>query len=363
MLFLLVSSLAHASVCRPVFLAEHDKPSGWLGADAAYSIPLGEDRSVWIFGDTLYGKRRVVKGNEPRMVHNTLGISTCDDDGVWHIQYVVKHDAAGIPQSYFSPKDANHWYWAMDGFKAHGDLWILLLCVEAATGKMADAMNFKVCGSDLAQVSHIDQDPHNWQVSVHPLVSNGVGAYPSATAVIHDDFAYLFAVYETGKRPLVVARIPLSGLNQPKESLQYLASDNVWKAGFKPADAKEIMKQGSSELSIRYHPDRRQWLAVMFDPNGFSDKILLRTASELTGPWSEGTTIYRVPEMSPDRPAQDKNTFCYAAKEHPEFEQKTQLLFTYVCNTTDVSSLATHLKIYLPQTVTVPLPLASSEAK
>jgi hypothetical protein len=104
----------------------------------------------------------------------------------------------------------------------------------------------------------------------------------------------------------------------------------------------------------------------MFDPNGFSDKRILRTSSELTGPWSEGTIIYHVPDMSqrcPRRPAKDKNTFCCAAKEHPELEQKEQLLLTYVCNTMDVSSLATNLKIYLPQVVTVPLPVASSEKR
>jgi hypothetical protein len=174
----------------------------------------------------------------------TLGISTCDDHGAWHIQYLVKRDTAGHPQSYFSPKDAQHWYWAMDGFQVHGDLWVLLLCVEAATTQTTGTMNFRICGSDLAQISQIHRDSQNWQVSIQPLVSNGAGAYPSATAVIHDDFANLFAVYETGKRPLIVARIPLSGLNEPKANLQCLALDGSWKGGFKPADAKEIMKQG-----------------------------------------------------------------------------------------------------------------------
>src|SRR5271169_4278288 len=53
----------------------------WWGADAAYSIPLPDGRSVWIFGDTLYGDRRVVEGSDPRMVRNSLGISTCSDRG------------------------------------------------------------------------------------------------------------------------------------------------------------------------------------------------------------------------------------------------------------------------------------------
>ena len=35
---------------------------------------------MWIFGDTLIGKERVVNGDTPRMVRNSIGVSTCDLD-------------------------------------------------------------------------------------------------------------------------------------------------------------------------------------------------------------------------------------------------------------------------------------------
>src|ERR1700694_2011657 len=60
--------------CEPSFPFK----GSWWGADAAYSIPLPDGRSVWIFGDTLYGDRRVVEGNDPRMVRNSIGVSNCD---------------------------------------------------------------------------------------------------------------------------------------------------------------------------------------------------------------------------------------------------------------------------------------------
>src|ERR1035441_10972824 len=71
------SASVHAQIgrCTPSFPFQDD----WWGADAAYSIPLSDGRSVWIFGDTLYGDKRVVVGNEPRMVRNSIGISRCDD--------------------------------------------------------------------------------------------------------------------------------------------------------------------------------------------------------------------------------------------------------------------------------------------
>src|ERR1700690_1302185 len=67
--------------CTPSFLFK----DGWWGADAAYSIPLADGRSVWIFGDTLYGQERAVNGNDPRMVRNTIGVSRCDDQGQWSL--------------------------------------------------------------------------------------------------------------------------------------------------------------------------------------------------------------------------------------------------------------------------------------
>ena len=180
-------------------------------------------------------------------------------------------------------------------------------------------------------------------------------AYPSATTVVHDGYAYLFALYEKGTRPLLATRIPLNKLSNPAANLEYLASDGTWKPGFDPANAKEVMTPGAPELSIRYHADVKKWLAVMVDPAFLSDKIILRTASNLTGPWTEGKVIYRIPEMQPG-PAHDKNLFCYAGKEHPELENGSDLVFTYVCNTMAVPELVTRPDIYHPQVITKPFP-------
>jgi hypothetical protein len=81
-----------------------------------------------------------------------------------------------------------------------------------------------------------------------------------------------------------------------------------------------------------------------------------RTAPHLAGPWSEGNVIYRIPEMQKGNAGYDKDTFCYAAKEHPEFRRPGSLLITYACNTTDVQKLTHDLNIYFPKVVRVPFP-------
>jgi hypothetical protein len=347
--------LCFAKVCAPKFPLQSGKAVGWQGADAAYSIPLPGGRDIWIFGDTLYGKKRLVTGHAPRMVHNSLGISTCDAQGNFHLQYVIRRGPQGQAESFFSPQNPNHWYWALDGFAVKDNLWVTLLCIEHAKQASPWAMDFATCGSDLARLSHLDRDFQQWAVQYFPLVPDGVKAYPSATTVVEGKYVYLFALYESGSRPLLVTRIPLKGLNNPKKNLEYLTADGQWKPGFDPANAKQVMKTGSTELSIRYHPGLKKWLAVMLDPHGFSDKVILRSAPTLTGPWSEPQVIYHIPEMLPG-PNRDKDTFCYAGKEHPEFESPGELDFTYVCNTMDVPKLATNTSIYYPHFIQVPMP-------
>jgi hypothetical protein len=346
------TAAAETQGCIPTFPFKQ----GWWGADAAYSIPFPDGRTIWIFGDTAYGKERFVEGNNPRMVRNSIGVSTCDPAGNWNIDYVMRKDDTGQLRDFFQAGNKTYWYWALDGFFYNDNLWVTLLRVRDKPVEGSSDLGFETCGTDLAKVSNLSAPPQQWKVEYFPLVPDGVHAYPSATAVVEGDYAYIFALYEKGARPELVVRIPLKGLDAPKENLEYLAKDGTWKAGFDPAHAKHVMVQGETEMSVRYHADLKAWVAVMNAPDWGSDKIILRTAPRLTGPWTKGKVIYQIPDMQPSAPAYDRDTMCYAGKEHPEFEPPGKLLFTYVCNTLSVPKLVTNLTIYFPKTVIMPMP-------
>jgi Domain of unknown function (DUF4185) len=174
--------------------------------------------------------------------------------------------------------------------------------------------------------------------------------------VVEGDYAYIFALHEKGSRPMLLTRIPLKGLGAPVKHLEYLAKDGGWKAGLAPADALHVMESGNTEMTVRYHPALKKWIAVMNAPVFFSDEIVFRTAPQLAGPWDKGETIYHIPEMQKDYAGYDKDTFCYAAKEHPEFRLPDSILFTYACNSLKPKKLLTNLGIYFPKVVRVPLP-------
>ncbi|HVA01552.1 MAG TPA: DUF4185 domain-containing protein [Terriglobia bacterium] len=342
---------AAAQECIPSFPFKE----GWWGADAAYSIPLPDGRVVWIFGDTLYGKARHVEGDTPRMVRNSIGISTCQD-GQWNIDYVIRNGAEGHPLDFFQASNHTYWYWALDGFFYKGDLWVTLLRVRNAPVTTSAAFAFRTAGADIARVSDLSASPQKWKVNILPLVPDGVQAYPTAAAVVEGEYAYIFAFYEKKPNPMLLTRIPLKGLSAPKKNLQYLAKDGTWKPGLDAADAKYVLVPGASEMSVRYHPSLHKWVTVMIAPGFPSEEILFRTAPRLTGPWTKGQGIYKIPDVQPGAPSYDRNTFCYAAKEHPEFEPPGKLLFTYVCNTMKVDSLNSNLNIYFPKAVIMPMP-------
>ncbi len=343
------AGFAEESPCTPHFSAVPP----FLGADAAYSIPLPDGRSVWIFGDTLYGTERKLAGADPVMVRNSIGISTCED-GKFRVEHVIRRSGNGKALDFFETRNRSTWYWALDGFYHDKSVYVTLLCVRSKPVSAADPFGFETCGSDLAKISDLDANPQDWNMEYFPLVPDGTKAYPSATALVDGEFAYVFALHENAARPLLATRIPLSGLREPEKNLQYLAKDGNWKPGFVPADAKTVMDDGATELSIRYHPEMKKWVAVMMDPK-FTGKIILRTASAMTGPWSEPKAIYTVPEMQKSTPGYDQDTFCYAGKEHPEFE-KGDLVFTYACNTMKVPKLLEKPNLYYPQTVRMEMP-------
>lgn len=332
----------------------------WFGADDAYSIPLPDGRDVWIFGDTLYGDKRLVTGDEPRMVHNSIGISTCNN-GQWKIDYTIHRDAKGDPDSFFKPQQNNGtYYWALDGVEHDHELWITLLCIRNMPNSNAFALGFEMCGTDMARVTGLKEDPQYWKISYFPLVPESVHANPSASTLIEDDYLYIYTLYEQASRPQILTRIPLKGLGDPKTNLLYLGSDDLWHDGIEPAKAKIIMGKGASEMSVRYHPDVKKWIAVLVDPQMFSDKVLLRTSPNLTGPWTDGEVIYRIPELQKNSPGYDSDTFCYAGKEHPEFEKPAELVFTYVCNTMKPKKLETNAGIYFPKVVRMPMPASAA---
>ena len=124
-------------------------------------------------------------------------------------------------------------------------------------------------------------------------------------------------------------------------------------------DAYPVMRNviSGSGGSVRYHADLKQWIMV-YGPHFLDNKILMHTAPELIGPWSQAIAIYTTPEMTPGSEKYNKNFSCYFGREHIQFYDRSdkRLLITYDSSTNNFSDLVANLEIYFPKVVSIAVP-------
>ena len=87
---LLLWGVPAAAECVPEF-----PYTRWLGADAAYSVPLPDGRSFWLFGDTFIAARGATTRKGARLVANTVALSSCEK-GAFRIGYSWRGSSAAL---------------------------------------------------------------------------------------------------------------------------------------------------------------------------------------------------------------------------------------------------------------------------
>ena len=353
--------------CLPAFAAGSHEPTrlptfpyaqGWLGADDAYSIPLDGNRSIWLFGDTFVAdSTATLRSQEKTMVHNSIGISTCRESSQCAMQYFWrKRRDPSRARGFFDTGVDNEWYWPLDGYRDGDVLYVSLLIVRTRPGAAAsDAMGFEVLGTRWATVSNLSAPPLTWKITITPMTDRTL--LPGITVFRDGKFLifYAQAVKQQGQGYTVALRVPLDKLRAPAANWQYLANDRTWRAGNPQNDALHVLDQAVSEMSVRYHPALKKWVAITPSPGQLSNTIAARTADSPVGLWSAPQPVFRFPEMTPGNPLYDKDTFCYATKEHIEFGDES-LVVTYACNSFVYQKVINNMNIYRPRIVTLHLP-------
>jgi len=303
---------------------------GWLGGDGAYSIPLSDGRTLWLFGDTFISDDP--KQREGRIVsafiRSTIGISTCEPG--FDMAYYWRQMYSPHPKPFFHlTDDKEKWYWPTDGFEYNGRVYVALtehiLDPDGPPG-----LNFTVSGVVLAIIQNTAEDPGEWTIEYKRL-SNNRYASPGTTIARDGEYLYFFAVLHNGTHDMMITRIPVSSIEDPQGSVEYLKKEGKWGKGFNQKDfdintAKILFRKGSTEMTVRHHALINKWVALY--SKNFSE-VYVRTADQVWGPWSEEQRIFKMPEVETI-----ENSLCYAGKEHIQYagEYQEDQVFTYACN-------------------------------
>lgn len=320
--------------CLPVF---PDK-DGWYGGDGAYSIKLDEKRTLWLFGDTFVAPEEGRKDriNMDVILGTTLAISTCSSDNEFNIQYYLKKNNGKFVSSF----GENEWLWPQDPFVANNVLYIPLIEITP-TNKEGEVFNFKISGHKFVRIKDFSvADPNKWTydyINLTEAIPAEIAAF-AATSVVHENYVYFYPLYNYSKGTVhvlgnILARLPIDKLDSPLGAVEYFTKNGTWDKKLNPESVMVVLDAYVSELSVRYHPATKKWIAVYLSVQDKGNKLLYQTADAPEGPWSKPESLgVKVPEVDPHSTLFDKNNFCYAGKEHIEFSRDKNLVVTYVCN-------------------------------
>ena len=335
----------------PEYNVLFERDSDWIGADAAYSIPLSDDRTLWLFGDTIIGDihdgKRV---NTKPFARNSIAIQQGKDPTSASIEFFWGAPQNSNPTPFIVPDDGQGWFWFSHGILTSGGLYLFLMQMDTDTAAGPGIFSFKHIGLTLAHVANPNDDPTEWRITQHKIPWARIAPHNNllfgAALLQAEDFIYIYGFDEQPKDNghesfMILARAPkdkLADFNQ----WQFYANGQ-WLSDWQ--QVTPLFPIGT-EYSVSYQKMLEQYVVVYWDTACcFSKKALLRHASTPYGPWSEPLTLYTCPEMD-----WHPQNYCYAAKGHPELSYTAdELIITYVANSLDFGQLFSDARLYWPR--------------
>jgi hypothetical protein len=315
----------------------------WLGGDGALSIPLGGDRTLWLFGDTFVAKTPNDVRTESEMVRNTVAVQSGADPTRARIEFAWRTDPDGSPASFFA-EQGEHWHWPGHGVRLpNGGPLIVFLMVLRATPN--EGLGFASAGWRVARVDDVDGSPSAMRVSTFDPPPSTRDAVVGCAAVIDGDHVVAFAPGDGSAHRGYLVRMRLADLAMNVAAPEWWTG-TTWG---RDADARPVMDDVGAECSVHFDARHSRWVHVASQGFGASS-IVVRFSSALEGPWSAPVHAFTPPESRGEKP------FVYAAKAHPELTtgDAEDLVVTYATNSFDFGDLFTahgSQNIYWPRFV------------
>jgi len=309
------------------------------GADAAFSIDLGNGRVLWLFGDTFVAHDPGAPLDQWYFLRNSVAVQTGLDPGTASLRHHWRGDR-DAPRSFFPEPDPDHWFWPAHGIRL-GDTLLIFGEMMKLAGP-SGPFNFAGDHAHAYVVDNPDDDPAAWRLRDAALPPDRDLLRYGSAVILDGDHLYVYA----GRDPdhqLVLARFARAAAATGDLSAADHWCGDQFRAGCLPT---ALVTHGMPELSI--HLDPRLDAYVMVGTWGFGSTTLVRrTAPRPWGPWSDVGDVYRPPESDL------RDAFVYAGKAHPVLDGDGALVATYVPSQFGATLPDPHL--YFPRFVRVHL--------
>jgi len=322
------------------------REKGWTGADAVYSVPISDELTLWIFGDTWIGDIIDGKHKNATMVNNSIALQQGNDPSAASVKFFWGTSEEGKLTAFIRPADGVGWFWISHGVMTDEKLYLFLMQIIRTDEK--SVFGFKHIGTWLGEVENPLQQPGKWRVKQYKVP---FGRYSEngnlffGSAVMQDrNFIYIYGASEDWKKGMS-GRSMIVACARPEEITEFdkwrFFSNGNWQSDIN--DISGLFDGIATEYSVSYQTELAQYV-VIYTENGMSENIMMRLSPTPVGPWSDAYKIYQCPESK-----WHKTYFCYAAKGHPEISSEYELIITYVCNSTDFWQMVRDSRIYWPR--------------
>lgn len=346
------SSTIISQTCKPQFPLK----DGWFGGDGDVSVPINPTTTLFIFSDTWVGNKNQQSRMEPgmRMVSNSVAVETCLPNGETDVKYFWNNKYSENPEPIFKTYTKRYVYWVPGAFLVNDNLYVLLEKVGPKLGSSPNELfNFTLLGYTLAKINNPSDTPDKWNIEYIPLPDFVNPEMALGPHVKLNNYIYFFVSrYDKAQ---VLVRKQLDFIGNPEKPFEYYALDKTWKTGLDTNDMYPIIN-GFRSTTVNYHPEMKQWVMII-DIAFMDNKIKMRTAKELTGPWSDEIVIYEIPEVTPGNPSYTGGNFCYLPRECIQNYDSInhEMIITYDINNPDFSEINANPKIYTPKVITIQL--------
>ncbi len=328
----------------PQFL---DNEAGVSGADGATSLVLPDGNSLWVFGDTVEGPFESIRRLDLAPLRsNTAAIVPPQDarDGIRQFSFLATPDGRRPRQviPYSSGEDpAKTRLWAIHGAATGERVYLFYHRISLLEG--VDVFeNFRLEGMGIARAKLDDLkftrlDAPDGTREFWKEKQPTFGVWVEKT----DAHLYVWGSLMTG---MFLARVKPHEIEELARYEYLVEAPTPDRPDVMPRWARQFAPEAvlfdsvPNEMSAAYNPYLKQFLAV--HALGREGRVVMRTAPQRTGPWSEPQLIYEVSRKDP-------GDFVYAAKEHPELARDggRRIFVTFVDSAT-----------YIPQLIEITLP-------